>query len=119
MSRHGRFCEAYLQMTKIAYRPAAPSDGFGNVVLSDAELQNQTEINEEATSYADECVASDDDCTWRTGSTNYSTNRATVYLVEAVRNLCSGSDGNPWALKLIKLAVDDIEAAQARLERAG
>ena len=50
-----RFREAYLLMAKEArYRPKAPSDGFGHIVLSLAEQLDQKRLEDEAGAYAAE-----------------------------------------------------------------
>jgi hypothetical protein len=49
-----RFKEAYLGMARRArYRPGAPGDGCGNIVLSDEDLRDPVRLDEEAVAYAE------------------------------------------------------------------
>src|ERR1035441_6575044 len=53
MSEHDEIREAYLQMAeKARYRPQAPSDGMGGILLSLKELNDQSILEKEADAYA-------------------------------------------------------------------
>jgi len=107
-----RYREAYLMMAGQAnYRPQAPSDGCGNIQLSSEQLQDQARLQREATDYAVSFAAEEDTLSYRIGCSHFETNRAFVWLIEAARQLASGGDGNPTALKLIKMAQDEIRSA--------
>ena len=98
-----RFAETYLMMARTGYRPAAPSDGLGNIQLDEERLYR------EAAEYAVKFNREEDGRSFRIGCSNYSTNRAYVLSVEAARLLASGSDGDQYAARLLKLAIEEIE----------
>jgi hypothetical protein len=107
-----RFAQAYLMMAKAEYRPAAPGDGMGSVNLSEEELLDDDLLLREAVEYATRFRAEEDSRSFRIGLSNYSTNRAFVLAIEAARLLCAGGDADETALRLLKLAIKDIEDAQ-------
>ena len=41
---------------------------------------------------------------------HYTTNRAFVFSIEAARLLASGDGGNPWAVRLLQMAIKKIES---------
>jgi hypothetical protein len=106
-----RFAQTYLAMAHAKYRPAAPSDGFGNIQLSREQYEDQQRLYQEAVKYACAFVREEDDHSFHIGCSNYSTNRAFVLCIEAARLLAGGSDGNPFAMRLLKLALKEIQAA--------
>ena len=108
-----RFAEAYLIMAKDAkYRPEAPSDGFGNIQLSPDELKDPDRLRDEAAAYALKFKKEDDATIFRIGCSNFSTNRPFVFAIETARLLASGNGGNSTALRLLKMAVKEIEAVK-------
>jgi hypothetical protein len=113
-----RFRDAYLRMARDAnYRPMAPGDGMGNLHLTPAELADEDRLEREAHEYAVGFHAEDDNRTFSIGCSNFSTNRSLVWTIEAARSLCGGAD--ELALRLLRLAIDDIKDAQAeRRKRA-
>jgi hypothetical protein len=118
--RHERYAEAYLAMAQQAkYRPEAPSDGLGNISLTDAELADQQRLAGEATTYAVRFGREDDACAFWIGCSNFRTNRAFVWAIEAARQLASGSDGEATALRLLRMARDEIKRAQCERSTAG
>src|SRR5438093_954727 len=89
-----RFAQAYLMMARAGYRPAAPSDGLGNIQLSREQLDDHERLYLEAVNYAvDFNRQEDSDKGFRIGCSDYVTNRAFVLSIEAARLLCSGGDG--------------------------
>jgi hypothetical protein len=90
------------------YRPAAPSDGFGNITVPAAELDLEAEARE----YAERWTAQEDDHTFTVGCCNWPTRPATMYAIEAARALCGCADD--VALDLLKLAIKQIEEAGPR-----
>jgi hypothetical protein len=89
------------------YRPAAPSDGLGHVLLTEDEVKDPDRLEEEAWKYAKEFAAEDDSRRFNIGCTNYSTNKATVYTIEAARSLCGGA--NELAAVLLRMALAEVE----------
>ena len=109
-----RFAQAYLKMAIEAhYRPAAPGDGMGGIYLSEDELEDRDLLLKEAVEYAERFGAEDKSNIFRIGCSNYSTNRAFVYSIEAARLLAGGSDSEEFALRMLQMAVKDIKAARA------
>lgn len=112
MSELGRICEAYLEMNERAnYRPQAPSDGMGSVLLSRPELESEELLLHEAQAYAERFIKEEDTATFQIGISNYDTNRAFVYLIEAARVLCGGSR-DALAEKLLLMALRELIEAQ-------
>jgi len=104
-----RFHQAYLAMAKQAkYRPQAPSDGCGNIQLTKEQCADKIRLNAEATAYALAFDREEDSLQFWIGCSNFSTNRAFVFAIEAARVLASDSDGNPVAQKLLEMAVAEI-----------
>jgi len=103
-----QIAETYQEMAEVAhYRPAAPSDGFGNVTVPTEELN----LSKEAASYAESWDQEEDTQTFFIGSCNYATRPATIYAIEAARNLCGAQDD--VALELLKMAVKSLETQSA------
>jgi hypothetical protein len=96
----------YRMMAEVGYRPAAPSDGFGHITVPVEEL----DLDQEAAAYATRWWDEEDAFTFNIGCCNYPTRPATIYAVEAARLMGSGVFGDPWALKLMRLAVAELEA---------
>jgi hypothetical protein len=112
-SRIERFAEAYVEMAKQArYRPAAPGDGLGHVSLSAEELRDPERLLREAKEYAVRFLEADDAHKHSIGVSNYTTNRALVYVIEAARSLCGAADD--VALDLLQMAIDEVRAASKR-----
>ena len=98
-----RYVEAYLMMAVRAwYRPAAPGDGCGGIYLSRAELEDPDRLRREAFEYAMGFDKEEDGCAFHVGCSNFSTNRAFIFTIEAARQLAGGSDGNATALRLLR-----------------
>ena len=99
---------AYKRMAHEArYRPAAPSDGLGNITVPTAEL----DLDAEALEYAQHFAEEEDDDQFCTGCFHYPNRVAGVFAVEAVRMMCTGFGMEPIALKLLRMAVAELEQA--------
>jgi hypothetical protein len=103
-----RFRRAYLRMAKEAkYRPQAPSDGFtGNVALTKQQLADPIRLKQEATEYALRFNAEEDTLRFQLGCSDFHTNMAFVWTVEAARALCGAR--SDLALDLLLMAVKEI-----------
>ena len=109
---HDRVCKAYVQMARNAkYRPQAPSDGLGSILLSKEELEDRQRLSNEASDYADRFFKEEDTLQFHIGCSDYETNRALVYTIEAARLLCAGGPSRLRALKLLEMAVEDVKQA--------
>jgi hypothetical protein len=107
-----RFRDAYKRMAREArYRPAAPGDGLGAIHLTKEQLKDPDLLEEEASRYARRFLEEEDTDSFWIGCSNYSTNRAFVYVIEAARVLGGGEVGDPIAVQLIEMALAEIQEA--------
>jgi hypothetical protein len=105
-----QLADAYRRMAREArYRPAAPSDGLGNIAMPPEELL----LDAEAEDYARRWWRDEEDGAFTVGCCNHSTRPATVFAIEAARCLCGGADAT--ALRLLRMAAGDVR----RDRRAG
>jgi hypothetical protein len=105
-----RFFEAYLLMASEAnYRPQAPGDGWGHVLLSRAQLRDRKRLEKEAVDYVLKFDKEEDTRTFWVGTSNFSTNRAFLWTIEAARQLAGGEDGNATAIKLLEMAAKEVK----------
>lgn len=113
-SKSRRFAEAYKLMAEEArYRPAAPGDGLGNVSLTKEEAADPKRLDQEAERYALAFDKEEDTDHFHIGCADFDTNRAFVFTIEAARALASGCDGDALALRLLKMAIREVESATA------
>jgi hypothetical protein len=113
-----RFAEAYLVMAKAKYRPAAPGDGLGSINLSEEELEDDDLLRAEAVEYATRMEAEHDSRTFRIGCANYRTGRAFIFAIEAARLLTDGEDGAAMSLRMLKMAIKDIQNSKRAAKSA-
>lgn len=100
---------AYRDMAaKARYRPCAPSDGFGNITVPAAEL----DLDAECEAYARRWHEEEDAGEFHIGCCDFRTRPATVYAVEAARNLCGCS--NDVARRLLQMAIDSLDQERQR-----
>jgi hypothetical protein len=104
---------AYRRMAAEArYRPDAPSDGMGNIVVPEAELM----LDDEAAAFARRWMRNEEDDAFNVGYPDVNARPALVFTIEAARLTC-GTAYEP-AAKLLRMAADELEqlAAQRRAE---
>jgi len=65
-------------------------------------------LRDEAISCAKQFVAEEQTTEFHIGVSDYTTNRALVYTIEAARLLCGGLLGVDHALKLLEMAVQEV-----------
>ena len=108
-SKYNRFCDAYLEMAyKANYRPAAPGDGFGNIALTAEQVAERPRLELEALEYVRDFVKEEDEHVFNIGCSNYKTNRAFVWVIEAARELAGGADETA----LNRMAIAEINRAR-------
>jgi hypothetical protein len=90
------------------YRPHAPSDGLGNIPV-DSPLSD-----DEATAYAQQFIEEENTRRFHIGVSNFRTNRAFVYAIEAARLLCGGIRSEPHALRLLEMAVAEVRTERGK-----
>lgn len=99
--------DAYrLMATRAKYRPAAPSDGLGNITVP----EDQLDLEIEAASYARRWWREEDGTTFQLGCCDYPTRAATIFAIEAARMMCGGF-AQPEAGSLLRLALESLEEA--------
>jgi len=87
--------KAYMTMVKRChYRPAAPSDGFGNIT-------GPTNDEQEIAKYAQRWRKEEESFNFFIGCCNSETREATIFAIEAARQMCSGTSGNETAYQLL------------------
>ena len=65
------------------YRPEAPSDECGLILLSDEQLAHPRRLAQEASDYATRFIEEENTLAFRTGISHQDHNRAWVYTIEA------------------------------------
>jgi hypothetical protein len=107
--RLARFAEAYVRMAEVGdYRPQAPGDGVGGVYLTPEQCADPALLAKEAVAYARRLSAEEDTGSYRIGCTNFSSNRAFVWTIEAARSLCGAADD--VAIELLTMALAEVRA---------
>lgn len=102
--------DTYKRMADEAhYRPAAPSDGFGNITVPIKEL----DLDEEALEYTKRWVEEESSDRFFTGCPNFGQRPEMVFAIEAVRCMC-GMD-HARAMRLLEMA----SASLKRQQRSG
>jgi hypothetical protein len=105
---YDRISQAYLAMRNAGYRPAAHRDGLGSVDLPAGEMTDQPTLKAHAQDYAKTFLQEEASLHFHIGYSNYETNRALVFAIEAARLLCCG-DADRLAVKLLGMAIDEIK----------
>jgi hypothetical protein len=94
---------AYRAMAREAsYYPAAPSDGHGTIA-------EEVNVDREAREYAERWWNEENTGDYVVGSCSSSTRPATIYAIEAARLMCAGTPGDVFALRLLRMAVEELE----------
>jgi hypothetical protein len=108
-SSHAQIEQTYRRMAHEArYRPAAPSDGFGNLTVP-VEWLN---LDQEAERYAQWWWKEENSDQYLIGCPDFRDRPALIFLVEAARNLCGGNV--PLAQRLLDMARADLTARHGR-----
>jgi hypothetical protein len=114
-----RIRDAYLQMAdKVHFRPQAPSDGFGNVQLTDEEIADPERLAKEANAYVQRFVEQEKSLHFRIGTGDWTNARALVYAIEAAKALCGGASSIDLAIKLLNMATAEAQDAEKHWIRA-
>ena|SRR5262245_1935941 len=114
-----RIRDAYFQMAnKAKFRPQAPSDGFGNIQLTDGELADKERLAKEATAYVERFVEQEKTLNFRIGTGDFTNARALVYAIEGAKALCGGALGIDLAIDLLEMAAAEAREAQEHWKRS-
>lgn len=103
-----RYKQAYMMMAAVGYRPAAPSDGWGNIQLSADELKDEQRLQQEAAKYADNFIEEEYTRKFHIGCAGMENARMFALAIEAARQFCS-HDGAKWAVKLWKMIGKEMD----------
>ena len=99
----------YAHMAEMGYRPAAPSDGFGNIT----EPLDSLDIDREAMDYAKAWATSEDELNYWIGCPHFEYRPALIYAVEAARVICGigaiTREGRTVAIDLLRAALLELE----------
>lgn len=110
---------AYLEMAeKARFRPQAPSDGFGNVQLTDGERADKERLAKEASAYVERFIEQEKTLNFRIGTGDFTNARALVYAIEGARALCGGALGIDLAINLLEMATAEARAAQEHWKKS-
>lgn len=90
-TRQDQYAKGYRMLAELNYRPAAPSDGHGNITVPDEAM----DLEKEARRYADEFAAMDDAMLWDAGCTHWEFAPCAVLALEAFRLM---NAGRIWSL---------------------
>ncbi len=99
-----QIADTYDRMAQMKYRPAAPSDGFGNITVPTREL----DIDQEVIDYAEAWRREEDSDQYFLGCPDFEDRPALILIVEAAR-LLNGQD-RAKAARLLTAATADIES---------
>jgi hypothetical protein len=86
------------------YRPAAPSDGMGGVLVPEEEL----DLDAEAAEYAERWRAEEDSGDYHIGSCSKQDRPAFIFAIEAAR-LIAGGGSSGHAARLLRMAADELD----------
>lgn len=103
---YAQVTDAYRKMaTEVLYRPAAPSDGLGNITVPLESLDLDAEADRYACKWWEQ-----EDSEFVLGCAEYSLRPAMVFAVEAARMACGGDRDR--MVRLLRMALDAAEGAQ-------
>jgi hypothetical protein len=92
---------AYRRMAREAhYRPAAPSDGFGNIT-------GRLNLDREARDYAADWRGDEDRRQYNLGCPSFEDRETLIFIVEAARLLCGVQ--RRGAAELLRMALGNLE----------
>lgn len=95
--------DAYRRLAAEArYRPAAPSDSMGTIVVPLAEL----DLAAEARSYTLNWLREENDLTYFAGCPDFPDRPALIFIIEAARALCGCE--RELASRLLRMAADEL-----------
>jgi hypothetical protein len=93
-----RIREAYIEMaTRAHYRPEAAGGS-----------STDDDLEDEANSYTKRFITEEQSTQFHIGVSDFTTNRALVYTIEAARLLCGGALGVNHAQRLLEMAVEEV-----------
>lgn len=104
MTIESQISDAYRSMaTQARYRPAAPSDGWGNITVPEEAL----DIYKECASYVQQWMAEEDEHSFQVGCPSFEGRPALIFVVEAARAI--NGVNYELARDLLRMAVAELE----------
>lgn len=101
-----RIVEAYRGIASLGYRPAAPSDGFGNITVPERELH----VDVEGREYGQRFLQEEEAGAYWAGCTDLRSLRAAIWALEAFRLMNAGGFGGEAIVpKLLRMAAEEYE----------
>lgn len=101
-----RMTEAYRGLASLGYRPAAPSDGFGGMIIPEREL----DVDIEGREYGQRFLKEEDSGVYSAGCADFRFLRAAIWALEAFRLMNAGGFGGETIVpKLLKMAAEEYE----------
>jgi hypothetical protein len=105
LSVEDRIRETYIEMARQAnHRPHAPEGA-----------RRDDDLQDEAAAYAQEFIAEEQTTEFDIGVSDYTTNRALVYTIEAARCMCAGAFGADRVVKLLEMALKEAKTELAKV----
>jgi len=103
-----QIADVYARMAReVRYRPAAPSDGFGNITVPEDEL----DLGREQESYIASWWRQEDVRRYAVGCPAFPMRKVMILAIEAARACCGGQ--YDLARPLLELALDELRLAEA------
>lgn len=103
---------AYVRMARAAYRPQAPSDGFGHILLDEEQLADPVRLEIESWEAARAFFEADARLSFVVSGCTDGRLAATMYLaLEAAQMCCGGTSGGNLR-KVLELAIDALPAGE-------
>lgn len=101
--------DIYRRMAEQAkYRPAAPSDGFGGLLVED---ESELDLDAEAADFAERWRDAEDSGSYHIGSCSKQDRPGFIFAIEAAK-LVAGTGSNGHAARLLRMAADELDPAQ-------
>jgi hypothetical protein len=82
---------------------------MGSIFLSEREAADPARLHSEAAQYASDFLREEGEGKFFIGCSDFNTNRAFVWTIEAVRLLAIGEQGRRKAVVLLQMAIEDVE----------
>jgi hypothetical protein len=89
--------------------PSGALAACGHIALTRDQLNDYKRLLREAVDYAVSFISEENSRSFNLSCSNFRTNRAFVFAIEAARLLASGDEGDRFAVELLRLAVREIQ----------
>jgi len=101
--------QAYLDMwARAKYRPGAPSDGFGNIMLGDDQLADPVRLEMEAWIAAREFFKADEKVVFEVMGCSHDSHARTMFLALHAAQLCCGGVPSSLIRQVLELTIEAL-----------